>query len=193
MNEISTRLGPVNRRQNPKLGVWIFLGGEVIFFGALILTYSLLRLRSPLDFQTAKAHLSIPLIGVNTFVLILSSYFVVKSLEAIQGGHRKAMRNYLIGVMLLGTLFLSGQAFEWITLRGAGIWFSSIFGTPFFTITGIHGAHVLVGVVWAGLLQFAIQRGAITKDTHLGLETFGLYWHFVDVVWIILFTLFYLI
>ncbi len=193
MNDITTRLGPVSRRMNPKLGVWIFLGGEIIFFGALILTYSLLRLRAPLDFQAAKAHLSIPLIGVNTFVLILSSFFVVKSLEAIQDGRRKAMRNYLIGVSRLGLLFLGGQAFEWITLHGEGIWFNSVFGTPFFTITGIHGTHVLVGVIWSALLQFAIRRGAITQGNHLGLETFGLYWHFVDIVWIILFTLFYLI
>ena len=193
MNDITTRLGPVTRRQNPKLGVWIFLGGEIIFFGCLILTYSLLRLRDPQAFQLAKTHLSIPLIGVNTFILILSSFFVVKSLEAIQNGRRKAMRNYLIGVMLLGLLFLSGQAYEWITLHGSGIWFNSAFGTPFFTITGIHGTHVFVGVVWAALLQFAISRGAITKQNHLALETFGLYWHFVDIVWIILFTLFYLI
>jgi len=193
MNEITSQVGPVNRRMNPKLGVWIFLGGEIVFFGALILTYSLLRLRSPLDFQAAKTHLSIPLIGVNTFILILSSFFVVKSLEAIQDGNRTSMRIYLIGVSILGLLFLGGQAFEWITLRGDGIWFNSTFGTPFFTITGIHGTHVLVGVVWSGLLQFAIGRGAITQKNHLGLETFGLYWHFVDVVWIVLFTLFYLI
>ena len=193
MNEVSSHIEPVSRRQNPKLGVWIFLSGEIIFFGALILTYSLLRLRSPVDFQVAKTHLSIPLIGVNTFILILSSFFVVKSLEAIQNGRRKAMRNYLIAVSVLGLLFIGGQAFEWTTLHGAGIWFNTNFGTPFFTITGIHGTHVLVGVIWSGLLQFAIGRGAITQKNHLGLETFGLYWHFVDIVWIILFTLFYLI
>lgn len=193
MNESPSHTAQMSHRLNPKLGVWIFLGGEIIFFGALILTYSLLRLRAPLDFQAAKAHLSIPLIGANTFVLILSSFFVVKSLEAIQDGRRKAMQKYLIGVMVLGAIFIGGQAFEWITLHAEGIWFSSNFGTPFFTITGIHGTHVLVGIIWAALLQFAIRRGAITTKNYLGLETFGLYWHFVDVVWIILFTLFYLI
>ena len=193
MNESQANVAPLPQRQNPKLGVWIFLGGEVIFFGVLILTYTLLRLRAPLDFQAAKAHLSIPLIGANTFVLILSSFFVVKSLEAVRQGRRNAMRNFLIGVMILGLIFLGGQAFEWISLHAEGIWFNSGFGTPFFTITGIHGTHVLVGVIWAAYLQLAIRRGAITQQKHIGLETFGLYWHFVDVVWIVLFTLFYLI
>ena len=193
MNESPSHTAKLSHRQNPKLGVWIFLGGEIVFFGTLILTYALLRLRAPLDFQVTEAHLSIPLIAANTFVLILSSYFVVKSLEAIRDGRRKAMQKYLVGVMILGGIFIGGQAVEWITLHAEGIWFSSNFGTPFFTITGIHGTHVMVGIIWAALLQFAIRRGAITKENHLGLETFGLYWHFVDVVWIILFTLFYLI
>jgi cytochrome c oxidase subunit 3 len=193
MNESPSHTAKLSHRQNPKLGVWIFLGGEIVFFGTLILTYALLRLRAPLDFQVTKAHLSIPLIAANTFVLILSSYFVVKSLEAIRDGRRKAMQKYLVGVMILGGIFIGGQAVEWITLHAEGIWFNSNFGTPFFTITGIHGTHVMVGIIWAALLQFAIRRGAITTENHLGLETFSLYWHFVDVVWIILFTLFYLI
>ncbi|HVP22077.1 MAG TPA: cytochrome c oxidase subunit 3 [Anaerolineaceae bacterium] len=193
MSETNAPLSPVSRRENPKLGVWIFLGGEVVFFSTLIVTYLMLRLRSPADFAAAKAHLSIPLIGINTFVLILSSFMVVRSLEAIENGNRKAMRNYLIAVSVLGLLFISGQAYEWITLHSEGIWFQSTFGTPFFTLTGIHGTHVLVGVIWSIMLQFRIRSGAITQRNHLELETFGLYWHFVDVVWIVLFTLFYLI
>ena len=193
MNETQPEVAPLRHRENPKLGVWIFLGGEVVFFGSLILTYSLIRLRNPAIFQAAKADLNIPLIGLNTFVLILSSFFVVRALEAVRGGNRKAMRNYLFAVMGLGLLFISGQAFEWITLHGSGIWFNTSFGTPFFTLTGIHGTHVFVGVIWAGLLQLAIRSGVVTQENHLALETCGLYWHFVDSVWIILFTLFYLI
>jgi cytochrome c oxidase subunit 3 len=193
MNETRAPLSPVAHRDNPKLGVWIFLGGEVVFFGTLIVTYLMLRLRSPADFVAAKAHLSIPLIGLNTFILILSSFMVVSSLEAIQNGNRKAMRNRLLAVSLLGLLFVGGQAYEWVTLHSLGIWFGSTFGTPFFTLTGIHGTHVFVGVLWSLLLQLRIRAGAVSKKNHLALETFGLYWHFVDVVWIILFTLFYLI
>ena len=193
MSETNAPLSPVSQRENPKLGVWIFLGGEVVFFGTLIVTYLMLRLRSPADFVAAKAHLSIPLIGINTFILILSSFMVVRSLEAVENGNRTAMRNYLFAVTILGLLFISGQAYEWITLHNEGIWFQSTFGTPFFTLTGIHGTHVFVGVVWSILLQFGIRSGAITQRNHLALETFGLYWHFFDVVWIVLFTLFYLI
>ncbi len=193
MNEIQPEVAPLRHRDNPKLGVWVFLGGEVVFFGTLILTYSLIRLRNPAVFTAAKANLNIPLIGLNTFVLILSSYFVVRALDAIRNGRRKAMRNFLFGVMGLGLLFISGQATEWITLHANGIWFGTTFGTPFFTLTGIHGTHVFVGVVWGSLLQLAIRKGAVTQKNYLALETFGLYWHFVDIVWIILFTLFYLV
>lgn len=193
MNETNAPVSPVAQRDNPKLGVWVFLGGEVVFFGTLIVTYLMLRLHSPADFEAAKANLSIPLIGANTFILILSSYMVVRSLEAIRTGSAKAMRNFLLAVIVLGLLFVGGQAFEWITLHGQGVWFQSTFGTPFFTLTGIHGTHVFVGVIWAIILQFRIRSGAITQKNHLALETFGLYWHFVDVVWIVLFTLFYLI
>ncbi len=193
MNEIQESTAPVQRRENPKLGVWIFLGGEVIFFGSLILTYSLIRLRNPAIFIDAKSHLNIPLIGVNTFILILSSFFVVRALDAIRNGRRKAMRNYLFAVMGLGLVFISGQASEWIALHASGLWFDTTFGTPFFIITGIHGTHVFVGVIWGALLQLAIRNGAVTQKNFLPLETFGLYWHFVDIVWIILFTLFYLV
>jgi cytochrome c oxidase subunit 3 len=193
MNESQPSVAPLRHRENPKLGVWIFLGGEVIFFGSLILTYSLLRLRNPEVFIQAKASLNVPLVGINTFVLILSSYFVVKALDAIRNGRRKAMRIYLFAVMALGLVFISGQATEWITLHADGLWFNTTFGTPFFTLTGIHGTHVFVGVIWAALLQLAIRNGAVTQKNFLPLETFGLYWHFVDIVWIILFTLFYLV
>ena len=90
-------------------------------------------------------------------------------------------------------MFLGGQAFEWTTLYHEGIWFGSTFGSPFFTITGIHGTHVFIGLLWSMFLQLGIWDGAYSRSDHLGIEIFGLYWHFVDVVWIMLFTVFYLI
>ena len=193
MNETIRKIAPVPRRYNTKVGMWAFLGGEVIFFGSLIATYLLLRLRSPAEFAVAKAHLSIPLIAVNTFILIFSSYMVVKALEAIQDGNQKGLRNNLLFVTILGALFISGQAYEWSTLFKAGESVASAFGTPFFTITGIHGTHVFIGVIWSIFLQLGIRRGGYTQKRHQGIENFGLYWHFVDIVWIVLFTLFYLI
>jgi heme/copper-type cytochrome/quinol oxidase subunit 3 len=187
------RVAPIPRRSNTKLAVWIFLSGEVIFFGGLISSLIMFRAHHVQDFIEAKSHLSIPLIGINTFVLILSSYFVVRALEAIQDGSIKGLRLNLLLVTLLGAVFIGGQAFEWTTLYSQGIWFDSIFGTPFFTITGIHGTHVFIGVLWSLLLQWGIHKKGYSQKQHSAIEIFGLYWHFVDVVWIILFTLFYLI
>ncbi len=193
MAESSTRTAPLSHRSNPKLGLWIFLSGEVVFFGTLILTYLMIRLRAPAAFAEAKTHLSVPIIAINTFILILSSFMVVQALESIREGKTAGLRNYLIAVMVLGAMFLGGQAFEWTTLYHEGIWFTSTFGTPFFTITGIHGTHVFIGLIWAAFLQWGIHKKAYTPKRHLGVENFGLYWHFVDIVWIVLFTLFYLI
>jgi len=193
MNETVQKNAPVPQRFNTKVGMWTFLGGEVVFFGSLIATYMLFRLRSPAEFAAAKTHLSIPLIAVNTFILIFSSYLVVKALESIQEGNQKRLRNNLIFVSILGLLFISGQAYEWSTLFKAGESAASALGTPFFTVTGIHGIHVFIGVIWSIYLQLGIRKGAYTQKRHQGIENFGLYWHFVDIVWIVLFTLFYLI
>ncbi len=195
MDELTSHpsTSPLLEHENPKLGMWIFLGGEVIFFGSLISIYLMIRLHSPADIAMAKTHLSIPLIALNTFILILSSFFVVRALEAIRDGSPKGLRTNLIFVFILGAMFLGGQAFEWVTLHREGVWIGSTFGTPFLTITGIHGTHVFTGLMWSLFVQWGISRGAYTKNNHLGVEIFGLYWHFVDIVWIILFTLFYLI
>jgi heme/copper-type cytochrome/quinol oxidase subunit 3 len=184
---------PLPEHDNTKLGVWIFISGEVIFFGSLIGTLILFHVKHESDFLAARQHLSIPLIGLNTFILILSSFFVVRALEAIREDNVKGLRFNLILVSILGLMFIGGQAFEWTTLFRDGLAFNTTFGTPFFTITGIHGTHVFVGVLWSLFLQWSISRKAFSAKNHLGVEVFGLYWHFVDIVWIILFTLFYLI
>lgn len=193
ITEVEHSAAPLPERDNTKLGVWIFLGGEVIFFGSLIGILILWRVHHVADYGEFRSHLSIPLIGVNTFILILSSFFVVRALESIQDGNRKALRTNLLLVTILGAMFLGGQAFEWTTLFRDGVSVSSTFGTPFFTITGIHGTHVFIGLIWSLFLQWSIMKGAFSARDHRGVEIFGLYWHFVDVVWIILFTLFYLI
>ena len=99
----------------------------------------------------------------------------------------------MIGVVVLGLLFLGGQAFEWITLSGEGVNLASTFGSPFYTVTGIHGTHVFVGILWVIYLLVGHRRQPFTQSNHLGIENFGLYWHFVDIVWIVLFTVIYLI
>jgi len=185
---------PVAERDNTKLAMWVFLGGEVVFFVSLILLIIFTRLTNN-DYETAiRAHLNIPVIALNTFVLVTSSYFVVRALEAITlKDNRKAVRNNLIGVVVLGLLFLSGQAIEWTSLFGEGVDLASTYGSAFFTVTGIHGTHVFVGILWALYLLVGHSRMPFTQKNHLGIENFGLYWHFVDVVWIVLFTVIYLI
>ena len=184
---------PIPQRENTKLAMWVFLGGEAVFFVALILVLILTRLTNA-DYQGAfRSHLSIPIIAGNTFILVTSSYFVVRALEAIQNGNSAGLRNNLALVIILGLLFLGGQAYEWTGLFTEGVSYSSTYGTPFFTVTGIHGTHVFVGVIWALFLLIGHWRKPFTSDNHLGIENFGLYWHFVDIVWIVLFTVIYLI
>lgn len=195
MNEMqASNPAPIAQRENTKMAMWIFLGGEVVFFVSLILLIVLSRLTNSDYDSQFRSHLSIPIIAVNTFVLVTSSYFVVRALEAIGfKGDPKGLRNNLIMVIVLGLLFLAGQAFEWFTLFSEGVGYASTYGAPFFTVTGIHGTHVFVGILWAIYLLVGHRRHPFTKENHLGIENFGLYWHFVDIVWIVLFTVIYLI
>ena len=187
------RVSPVPEHENTKVGMWVFVGGEVVFFVSLILLIVLNRIVHTGYETEFRSLLSIPIIAANTFVLLSSSYFVVRALEAIQSGSQNAMRNNLIAVVILGLMFLAGQAFEWASLFKDGVSFTTTFGMPFFTVTGIHGTHVFIGVLWALYLLVGHGRRPFTRENHLGVENFGLYWHFVDIVWIVLFTLIYLI
>jgi len=194
MSKAQTSETFVPEHENTKLGMWVFLGGEVVFFVSLILLIVFARLTNTNYNEQFRHHLSIPIIALNTFILVTSSYFVVRAFEAISHkGDQKGLRNNMLMVVVLGLTFLGGQAFEWSELFGAGVNLSTSYGPPFFTVTGIHGTHVFVGVIWAIYLLIGHQRQPFTKENNLGIENFGLYWHFVDIVWIVLFTLIYLI
>ena len=185
---------PVTQREKTKLAMWVFLGGEVVFFVSLILLIIFTRLTHTGYEAQFRSHLSIPVIALNTFILVTSSYFVVHALDGISAnGGRTALRNNILAVIAFGLLFLGGQAFEWSTLIGEGLNLSGTYGPPFFIVTGIHGMHVFVGILWAVYLFVGHRRMPFTKENHLGIENFGLYWHFVDIVWIVLFTVIYLI
>ncbi len=178
---------------NQKLGVWALIGSEAVFFSALIVTYVVLRGRS-VSGPLPREILDIPLTGVNTFVLICSSLTMVSALAAIQAGAVRRMRLFLIATMVLGLGFLSGQAVEFTSLASHGLSLSvNLFGASFFTLTGFHGAHVLAGVIWISFVLARSLRGGITQEKHASVELVGLYWHFVDLVWIIIFTIVYLI
>jgi len=193
MSHVTEGLGVVPQHEKDKLGVWLFLGGEVVLFSSLILILIVFRVSYADLYGSFRDHLSIPLVGLNTFILIISSYLVVRALQAIRGGSQRGLRLYLLGVMLLGAIFLSGQAIEWAQLFKEGLSLNSLFGTPFFVVTGIHGSHVLIGIAWASFVQIQSLDGAFSERNTLGVEVFGLYWHFVDIVWIVLFSLIYLL
>jgi cytochrome c oxidase subunit 3/cytochrome o ubiquinol oxidase subunit 3 len=190
----SKRTNVAPRHHNKeKLGMWFFLGSEVILFTTLILTYGLFRINYANEYADFRSHLSIPLVGLNTFVLIVSSYFVVRSLEAVKQDRLSAFFLNLLVVLALGALFIAGQAYEWSSLFAAGIKLDSTFGSPFFIVTGIHGMHVLIGLAWASILLFLGFGEPYNSRRYGAIEFFGLYWHFVDIVWIVLFSLIYLV
>jgi heme/copper-type cytochrome/quinol oxidase subunit 3 len=179
------------RVSSPKLGMWLFLATEVMLFTSLIGAFLNMKWRSPPD---ANHILNIPLTAANTFVLIVSSTAVVFALAAAQDGKQKRLRLFLMLTWVLGAVFLGIQVREYTKLLQAGLTpSSSLFGGGFYTLTGLHGFHVLVGISWLLVLIILSLRGRISSAKSLWIEIFGLYWHFVDVVWIVLFTIVYLL
>jgi heme/copper-type cytochrome/quinol oxidase subunit 3 len=176
-----------------KFAMWVFLASEVMFFAGLIAAYIVLRL-SHGSWPVVSEILNVPLVAANTFILIVSSLTMVRSLAAIEDGNERGMRLNLIATAVLGIVFLSIQAFEWSALSSEGTGPSTdLFGSVFYTLTGFHGLHVLLGVLALVFTISKAMRGRFTQNDHGGVELMGLYWHFVDVVWIFLFTILYLI
>ncbi len=178
---------------NRKLLMWLFLASECLLFGSLIAAYLLYRGQSVVG-PYPEDLFDIPFTSVSAFVLLMSSVTMVLALAAIQRGDQRGLRIWLFATALLGTLFISGQAFEFTEFNREGLSLSSnLFGTTFFVLSGFHGAHVTVGVLILLSLLVMAFRGRLTQAQSLNIELAGLYWHFVDVVWIVIFTLVYLI
>ncbi|MFC1960994.1 heme-copper oxidase subunit III [Chloroflexota bacterium] len=171
------------------LGMWIFLASEIMFFAGLIATFLGYKARA----GEVVSLLNVPLMTVATFVLLTSSFTAVSALSAIQEGRMKAFRNWLIATMALGVVFLGLEITEWIELWGHGVTQQTLFGSAFFTLTGFHGFHVIIGLVWIGFLLLRYFQGRMSTADATGVELFGLYWHFVDIIWIVLFTIVYLL
>jgi cytochrome c oxidase subunit 3/cytochrome o ubiquinol oxidase subunit 3 len=176
-----------------KLAMWAFLGSECLFFGALISTYLLYRGRS---LTGPKPHdvYDIPYTSVSSFVLLMSSLTMVLALAAIQRGDHHRLRVWLSATALLGITFIGGQVYEFTTFVHEGLNLSvNTFGSAFFVLTGFHGAHVTVGILMLLSLVALSRVGKLAQADSLKVELVGLYWHFVDVVWIVIFTVVYLI
>jgi cytochrome c oxidase subunit III len=183
-------------------GMWaviLFIGSEAFFFGALFTTYFFLRARIP-DWEPVFGEkptwLVDPILGVglptiNTVELLASSVTMQLAVNAIKRGDRIGLRNWLIPTIVLGALFLIGQGYEYTKLGFLPR--DGIFAGVFFTLTGFHGAHVTGGVVFNSLCMYRTVRGHFSARRHLAVEAASLYWHFVDVVWIGLFTTIYIV
>lgn len=187
-----------------KVLMWTFLGSDCLFFGALIATYMAYRGRNtvaPFPHAAYELHgeifhgiFDIPYTSISAFVLLMSSLTMVLALASLQRGSVRGMRIWLVATSLLGITFLGGQFYEFTTFYREGLSLGqSIFGSTFFVLTGFHGAHVTIGVIWLLSIVGASLRGHVRQDNSLMLEISGLYWHFVDIVWIIIFTVVYLV
>jgi heme/copper-type cytochrome/quinol oxidase subunit 3 len=178
---------------NTKLAMWVFLASDCLFFGAFIATYLLYRERS-LGGPSARELFDIPFTSATSFILLMSSLTMVLALAAIQRGDGRRLRIWLMATALLGATFIAGQVFEFTEFNREGLNLdTSLFGSSFFVLTGFHGAHVTIGIIWLMSLWGMASQGRLTQKDAEKVEIAGLYWHFVDVVWIVLFTVIYLI
>jgi cytochrome c oxidase subunit 3 len=181
-----------------KLGMWLFLVGDAIGFGTLLAGYGVMRATSA-DWPDPIKVLGINLTAAMTFLLICSSVTMVKALEWLGKGDRAKAKMFLALTALGGFIFVSLQAYEWTHLIHRGLlingnpWGATLFGTSFFVITGFHGLHVSAGVIYLVTMIFVVGRRPDPMASYNAVEILGLYWHFVDLVWIMVFTFMYLL
>lgn len=187
-----------------KMGMWLFLFTELLLFGGLFLVYAIYRMLNPEAFLEASLHLNIAMGTTNTVVLLTSSLTVALSVSALQRGEVKRSVTLLITTLLFAGTFLVIKYFEWSAKIGHGLFpgmehynqlppGERLFFFLYYFMTGLHGLHVIVGGVFIAVVIGKIKKGKVTPDRYILLENAGLYWHLVDIIWIFLFPLFYLI
>ena len=177
-----------------KIGMWLFLASDCLLFGALISTYLLYHDRISALQLGPKAVFDIPFTSVSSFVLLMSSLTMVLALSALQRGDIARNRLWLVVTAMLGATFVGGQVYEFTVFNHEGMHLSSSpASSSFFVLTGFHGMHVTGGIFWLLSLVGLSLRGQVPSERSLDVEMAGLYWHFVDVVWIVIFTIVYLV
>ncbi len=190
-----------------KLAIWTFIGSECLFFATLISNYLVHKetwLTGPGPFpheawtspagKVFEPIIEIPLVTLGTALLLFSSLFVVLALANAQRGNRRGLLLWLGCTLLCGLFFVGMQVYEFTHFVHKGLTLkTNLFGGSFFVLTGFHGTHVSIGVLWLFTLWILAWRGKLTADKSLNLEIAALYWHFVDVVWVVIFPVVYLI
>lgn len=186
--DVPTTLGVDNR----KLGMWVFLGSEFLFFGAFFAAF-MLYMTTTADGPGVEIF-DIPFTSISSFVLLMSSLTMVLAHNAHRQGDLRRMRMWILATAGQGAVFLGGQVFEFTVFHSEGLRFTgSPFASAFFTLTGFHGIHVFIGIMLLLSLYTMTLTGKIKPHQDVRTEMIGLYWHFVDIIWVILFTVVYLI
>ena len=176
-----------------KLLMWVFLGSDCLFFGSLIATYMVYRGQSIVGPYPADI-IDVPITTISTFVLLMSSFAMVMAVAAARNGNQKRLIQWLLLTIVLGLGFIGFQVYEFNLFRIEGLRYeTNLFSSTFFTLTGFHGAHVTLGIFWLICLAIVAARNPAGRPSGLDVDIAGLYWHFVDIVWIVIFTLLYLI
>ena len=189
-----------------KLAIWTFIGSECMFFATLISNYLVNKGKSlvgplahepwtdPATGQVMEPIIEIPLVTFGTALLLFSSLFIVLALNGAQRGNRKMLLGWLAATLVCGMFFVGMQVYEFTHFAHKGLTLSrNMFGASFYVLTGFHGTHVTIGVIWLLTMFILALRGKITPQKAVNLEIAALYWHFVDVVWIVIFPVVYLI
>lgn len=187
-----------------KMGMWLFLFTEILLFGGLFVLYAVTLQRFPAEFHAASKLLDVTMGTVNTVVLITSSLFAVLAVTALQKGDTKKTKLFLILTIILAGVFLVDKYFEWGAKIHHGIYPGGAelaalapgqqsFFNLYYIMTGLHGVHIVIGMAVLGWVYWLIEKGKCTPDHFVALENGGLYWHLVDLIWIYLFPLYYLI
>ncbi|MBF0545467.1 MAG: cytochrome c oxidase subunit 3 family protein [Candidatus Riflebacteria bacterium] len=187
-----------------RMGMWIFLFTELILFGGLFLLYAIYSNRYPQEFSDAAKNLSLLLGSVNTVVLLTSSLFVVLSIINLRSNSKRDALMYLIGTIVCALIFLMIKGVEWHGKFEHGLFPNSlvmqnkpkgemIFFSLYFLLTGLHAVHVLIGAFLLSIMAWWIHTGKLTEENDIFLENSGLYWHLVDLIWIYIFPLFYVV
>jgi cytochrome c oxidase subunit 3/cytochrome o ubiquinol oxidase subunit 3 len=178
---------------NTKLAVWLFLGSECLLFGGLISTYLLYKTNG--NGRTLPTDVfDIPFTSISSFVLLMSSLTMVLALSAMNRGDEERGRAWLLTTAMLGGVFVGGQVYEFTTFIREGVGFTTNpASSAFFTLTGFHGVHVSLGILMLMSLFVSSVKGKLKPENSETVEIIGLYWHFVDIVWIFIFTVIYLI
>lgn len=195
-----------DERHMNNLGMWLFLASEVMLFGGLFTAYLIYRYTYPQVFVEASRHLDVVLGAINTAILLTSSLTMALAVNSIQRGLRRSLIAFLLITVLLGLVFVGIKGSEYLHTIQEGLFpgqnflfegpharEARLFFSLYYTMTGLHAAHMLIGIAAMLLLAFLAWRHKFSAENHDVIEMMGLYWHFVDVVWIFLFPLLYLV